>query len=239
MRHFAPTHRRFRGTSASRPILLVSAAAAVSPSKDRHCSTVESPVHRILPARIAESAPARFRFSIKRKVVAPEETPHPENPACNKRRLGHTRCPNHHSIHLKYHRNGVLSSRKRLKKRFFCDFCDEKAAFSQNCREKRFLSAGAYAVPNPVVAVLGRYAVVCGERGRLCVRHAVVCGENWRGGVPRTPDNPRRVFLRSAGFYVLRQTEAHPAVNGPSARPRALLGLPLGGGRKERVAWLL
>ena len=38
MRHFAPTHRRFRGTSASRPILLVSAPATVPPSKDRRFS---------------------------------------------------------------------------------------------------------------------------------------------------------------------------------------------------------
>ena len=129
MRHFAPTHRRFQRNLRIPPDIFVSATAADVSSKDRphrsSCRPFPDPSRRN-----AESAPGRFRFSIKRKDVAPKETPHPENPVCNKRRSGYTRHPNHHSIHLKYHRNGTLSSLKPPKTRFFCVFRGEKAAFS-------------------------------------------------------------------------------------------------------------
>ena len=84
------------------------------------------PSRRILPAGL-RSLPRRvFRFSIKRKQRAPKETPHPENPACNKRPSGHKICPDSHQRHIKYHRNGALSSRKTPKMPFFSSFCSEK-----------------------------------------------------------------------------------------------------------------
>ena len=56
--------------------------------------------------------------------------------------------------------------------------------------------------------------------------------------------------MGSAGFHVLRRTEAHPTVNSPSARQRAVPSEGEGAsafpprtppcrGRRERVAWLL
>ena len=118
----------FRGTSASRPIFLFPRPLPTCRVRiglvNRHVAR-----YRILPARIAESAPGRFRFSIKRKNAAPKETPHPENPACNKRRFRHTSCPNHHSIHLKYHRNCTLSSQKCRKNAFFGLFFVKKGLF--------------------------------------------------------------------------------------------------------------
>ena len=84
------------------------------------------PVRRILPAGVRSLLRRDFRFSIKRKPGAPEETPHPDNPVCNKRPSGHKFCPDSHLHHIKYHRKWGLSSRKTSKKPFFSTFCNEK-----------------------------------------------------------------------------------------------------------------
>ena len=98
------------------------------------------PVRRILPAGL-RSLPRRVsRFSIKRKTSAPEETPHPENPACNKRPSGHNFCPDGHLRHIKYHRNKALSSRKTSKNRFFSTFNTEKRHLTLFCIAFRHIS---------------------------------------------------------------------------------------------------
>ena len=84
------------------------------------------PSRRILPAGLRSLLRRVFRFSIKRKQRAPKETPHPENPVCNKRPSGHKFCPDSHLHHIKYHRKWGLSSRKTSKNPFFSTFCTEK-----------------------------------------------------------------------------------------------------------------
>ena len=98
------------------------------------------PVYRILPTGVRSLLRRDFRFSIKRKTCAPEETPHPENPVCNKRPSRHKICPDSYLHRIKYHRKWGLSSRKTSKKPFFSLFNAEKRPLTFFCVAFRQIS---------------------------------------------------------------------------------------------------